>query len=56
MTNFERIKQMTVEEMALFLTDLVGVTSCEDCPSKQNVGITCDDCFERYLESEAEDD
>lgn len=56
MTNFGRIKNMTVEQMALFLTDIACIKSCSDCPSKQFVGITCDDCFERYLNSEADDE
>ena len=52
MTNFERIKAMTVEEMAEFF----GEVECYECPF---AGIVCetfsDDCakhFIKWLESE----
>lgn len=42
MTNYEKIKNMTVEEMAKFLeeiTDRCSANSCKDCPLRD--GIFC---------------
>lgn len=42
MNNYERIKQMTVEEMAELLT-YAPISSCDDCPYKGN-------CLDLYLD------
>lgn len=58
-TNYERIKAMSVDEMAEFLSDYA---SCETCPrlySCLRLGTTLDECkqvIKQWLESEAEND
>ena len=50
MTNFEKIKAMTVEEMAKLLFELTspcGYTRCLDG--------NCFECVKKYLESEVEE-
>lgn len=53
MTNFEKIKQMSVEEMADFLARM---KYCCCCPIKafclNNDGIGCRNVFIKWLESE----
>jgi hypothetical protein len=55
MTNYERIKAMSVEEMAEILYDKIN---CEDCPvRKQGKCDSVCECFERmtaWLESECD--
>ena len=56
MTNFEKIKQMSVEDMAYFLTGFF--TTCELCTHNTNnggMGCTggCIDGKTKWLESEA---
>ena len=54
MTNYERIKNMSVEEMANFL-DYLG-----KCPTNANIysddcfNTTCIDCQSKWLESEVD--
>ena len=50
MTNFEKIKNMSVEELANFIC---GLTYCDYCPICYRGG--CEHSWERWLESEAED-
>lgn len=56
MTNFEKIKQMSVEDMAYYLARM---THCPPCPIKtvcaDNNGISCRNVFIKWLESEAEE-
>jgi len=49
MTNFEKIKQMTVEEMAKIITCPYLGDETVDC--REN----CIECCEKWLESEVED-
>ena len=57
MTNFERIKAMSVEEMAKFLQDvnlvygdcMVGLEEC-----KHSDDNNCAICFKEWLETEVE--
>lgn len=55
MTNFEKIKNMTVEEMAKWLQDVIS--DCDYCPFFTE---SCDDCYTCFagimkgLESEVE--
>lgn len=62
MTNFERIKGMSVEELANFLLKIIdqntaqciigeGICKWEDYPT-HNKG--CKDCFKEWLESECD--
>lgn len=57
MTNYEKIKAMSVEEMADFIC---GIFDEDDCNGKHLYGITIPDYDENlikeYLESEAEED
>lgn len=50
-TNYERIKNMTVEEMAEWLCR--EVYECEFCPYLNDVH--CSDKFEQYLKAESEE-
>lgn len=61
MTNFERIKNMTIEELGMFLmkvncnyaTDCqVGVSECKH-PNTDNC---CSICFKEWLESDCNDE
>ena len=56
MTNFEKIKSMTVEEIAYYLARM---THCPPCPIKtfcvNNYAIDCRSVFTKWLESEAEE-
>ena len=59
LTNYERIKAMSVEEMAKFLRLLVNCFEKEDCASCQNrVLCSCanNSAVKRWLESEVEHD
>ena len=57
MTNFEKIKQMSAEEMAYFLNGFFS--TCELCSyNRMRMGMDCaGDCIDgkiKWLESEAE--
>lgn len=56
MRNIDKIKAMSIDEMAEFITDLIPET-CEGCPA-WNAGITeCGCCFfaiRKWLESGSE--
>ena len=60
MTNFERIKQMSVEEMALLLMkvncsyDIPCMLEISDC-KYPHIDNNCSICFKEWLESEVED-
>ena len=59
MTNFERIKNMSVEEMAK-LIDRIGNVPCECCSDKTCTGDStkpqrCRDSIKKYLEEEVKD-
>ena len=50
MNNYERIKSMSIDEMAKWITTMVNF-DCHDC----NILERCDDCFnmnKQWLESE----
>ena len=56
-TNYERIKNMSIEEMAEFLA---SVWSCDCCPAQKHcpsistiTGTQCIDSFTKWLESES---
>ncbi len=54
MTNYEKIKNMTVEEMAEFLeklTDLCNANRCKDCPLCKGI-FCCTTEIECWLNSE----
>lgn len=53
MNNYEKIKQMNIDEMASFLANHIG---CEYCPMQKNCIAKngCDELFKQYLESEVE--
>ena len=57
MTNYEKIKAMSVEEMADFFVDLFHscITNKEGCSPWFNDGRTCWDCVTEYLLQEAEE-
>ena len=52
MTVFEKIKQMTPNEMANFLAD---ITDCDSCPARhlcdKEKYIGCDEIFDLWLDS-----
>jgi hypothetical protein len=56
MTNFEKIKQMNAKEMV----DLFGISTCKNCYyAKECIGFCESNCkkgFEKWLESEADND
>ena len=67
MTNYDRIRCMSIEEMAEFMyseIDKICFNTCEretgnefQCPYEINVTnceTTCVNCIKKYLESEAE--
>ena len=54
MTNYERIKQMSVEEMASYFC-IGGLPICPlHAPHCQD--DKCSECFKKWLESEVDDD
>ena len=61
MTNFERIKQMSVEEMALLLMkvncayDIPCMLGISDC-KYPHINKNCSICFKEWLESEIRKD
>ena len=58
MTNYEKIKAMSVEEMAIFLYR--NVADCEMCPAmkscKASSELTCKERLLEWLKSEVEED
>lgn len=57
MTNYEKIKAMSVEKMAERIRKLT--TDCEDCPAKGYCVLdfkTCKETVQEWLESEVEED
>ncbi|MGN1138292.1 MAG: hypothetical protein ACI4RM_02505 [Ruminococcus sp.] len=60
MTNFEKIKQMNIDEMA---EQLFFILDCDDCPIEKYKGYsdqncnngTCKGALKKWLESEAEE-
>jgi hypothetical protein len=53
-TNFDRIKNMSVEKMAEFLFEnSTKPIICAYMQPKTNCNCTCVECFARWLESEA---
>lgn len=61
MTNFERIKNMSVKEIAEQLSYIID---CDDCPIEKAGGCShlticnyknCENHFKKWLESEAEE-
>ena len=48
MTNYEKIKAMSVEEMVNYISDSLNV--CEDCPAYRDE--TCDGLISRSCEEE----
>ena len=60
MTNYERIKQMSIEEMALLLMkvncayDIPCMWGISDCKYPR-INNNCSICFKEWLESEVED-
>ena len=59
-TNYERIKQMSIEEMALLLMkvncayDIPCMWGISDCKYPR-INNNCSICFKEWLESEVED-
>ena len=57
MNNYERIKAMSIEEMAEFIDEL-GCTLCEKCKYEDNNCIPYEECvngLKLWLESEVKD-
>lgn len=57
MTNFEKIKAMSVEEMAKWFDEMS--MECENCPAIKYCTVdhkTCEETIQGYLESEVEED
>ncbi len=52
MKNFEKIKAMSVDELALFLDNITN--DCLFCPAFEfcGIGIRCNKAFEEWLKSE----
>ena len=61
MTNFERIKQMNIEELSLFLMkvncayDVACMWGISDCKHPK-IDNNCSLCFKEWLESETDED
>ena len=58
MTNFEKIKAMSVEEMAEEIYTNVACRSCNLCPAEDICADAANGCIhtiEKYLESEVEE-
>jgi hypothetical protein len=54
MNNYERIKQMSVDEMVKFIVDTA--TTCEYCRARSlcNVNNTCQEAYKQWLLQECE--
>ena len=58
MTNFERIKSMSIDEMARSCIDFFScpyVTPYVGCPMEKRFNNSCIDCTKHWLESEVEE-
>lgn len=58
MTNFEKIKQMSIDEMArsrMFFFDCPYGTPCVGCSKGKKFNNSCIDCTKHWLESEVEE-
>lgn len=58
LTNFERIKAMTVEEMAKLLAE-IGYDGCTFCPAKvlcEEMVLSCENIIKLWLESEVQEE
>lgn len=57
MTNYEKIKEMTLEELATFLCNSFdeAFNNCEECPAREYCRKGCNG-FKVWLESEAKDE
>lgn len=58
MTNFERIKSMSIDEMARSCIDFFSCpygTPYVGCPMKKRFNNSCIDCTKHWLESEVEE-
>ena len=56
MTNFEKIKQMSVEEMANYISTNVTCNNCKIINTCENIdGDTCSGIFKYWLENEVEE-
>lgn len=59
MTNFEKIKQMSIDEMArsrMFFFDCPYGTPCVGCSKGKEFNNNCTDCIRHWLESEVDND
>lgn len=59
MTNFEKIKQMSIDEMArsrMFFFDCPYGTPCVGCSKGKEFNNNCTDCTRHWLESEVDTD
>lgn len=57
MTNFEKIKQMSIDEMArsrMFFFDCPYGTPCVGCSKGKEFNNNCTDCTKHWLESEVD--
>lgn len=58
MTNYEKIKQMSIDEMArsrMFFFDCPYGTPCVGCSKGKEFNNNCTDCTKHWLESEVEE-
>ena len=55
MTNYEKIKRMSLEEMADFLADDFNKVCADKSIDECDTCIACSDCYTKWLESEAEE-
>lgn len=53
MTNYKKIKNMSVEEMAEFMMDIDYIGECP-LPKERCNGRSCIECIKQWLESEVE--
>ena len=56
MTNYDRIRNMSIEEMAGLLLDGCRGAKCEDQPTNEYGSVNCFECRKQWLESEVQDD
>lgn len=59
MNNFEKIKQMTIDDMARSCIDFFDCpygTPCVGCEMGKKFNDNCIDCTKHWLESEADSD
>lgn len=54
MTNFERIKNSTEEELANILADEMGHGDCYDCPNMYRCGTSCRSAWLEWLHDESQ--